>query len=206
MQKKTFKIFFGNNADIQEIEKHLSRSNDDRSSNEGKTQKTFHRHRHRNRKPRINPIEDALQRVKSRNFNITKGIPRLTRQHILAWVFDNSDDSDMLIQFNCKAHCFGLRNIRLNCYMMKPSKEHVHGCLILDLRDLDKQISIGVSTAFFPDEFLDGEDLLEYILAEVYGEMPLWDLTDVTAFLTGEISFYRTRTMTEKERNRVVLG
>ena len=49
MQKKTFKIFFGNNADIQEIEKHLSRSNDDRSSNEGKTQKTFHRHRHRNR-------------------------------------------------------------------------------------------------------------------------------------------------------------
>ena len=90
--------------------------------------------------------------------------------------------------------------------MMKPSKEHVHGCLILDLRDLDKQISIGVSTAFFPDEFLDGEDLLEYILAEVYGEMPLWDLTDVTAFLTGEIAFYRTRTMTDKDRNRVVLG
>lgn len=90
--------------------------------------------------------------------------------------------------------------------MLKPSKEHPHGCLILDLRDLDKQTSISVSTAFFPDEFLDGQDLLEYILAEVYGGMPFWDMTVVAAFLTGEITFYRTRTITGKERNKVVLG
>ena len=31
MQKKTFRIFFGNNADIQEIEKHLNRGNDERT-------------------------------------------------------------------------------------------------------------------------------------------------------------------------------
>lgn len=30
MQKKTFRIFFGNNANIQEIEKHLNRGNDER--------------------------------------------------------------------------------------------------------------------------------------------------------------------------------
>lgn len=210
MQKKTFKIFFGNNADIQEIEKHLNRGNGERitasNSNDAMCKKPHHRHRRRNRKPRINPIEDANRRVNAKDFNITKGIPQLTRQHILAWVFDNRDESDMLIQFNCKAHCFGLRNIRLNCYMMKPTNEHPHGCLILDLRDLDKLTSISVSTAFFPDEFLDGQDLLEYILVEVYGGMPFWDLTDVAAFLTGEISFYRTRTITCKERNRVVLG
>ena len=209
MQKKTFRIFFGNNADIQEIEKHLNRGNDERitdnNSNGAVRQKTRHRHHH-HRKPHINPIEDANRRINAKNFNITKGIPHLTRQHILAWVFDNCDDSKMLIQFNCKAHCFGLHNIRLNCYMMKPTEEHPHGCMILDLRDLDKLTSISVSTAFFPDEFLDGQDLLEYILAEVYGGMPFWDLTDVAAFLTGEISFYRTRTITGKERNKVVLG
>lgn len=31
MQKKTFRIFFGNNADIQEIEKHLNRGNDEKN-------------------------------------------------------------------------------------------------------------------------------------------------------------------------------
>lgn len=77
--------------------------------------------------------------------------------------------------------------------------------MILELRDLDTRSSISVSTAFFPDEFLDGQDLLEYILIEVFGEMPLWDVTDVVAFLTGEISFYRTRTITGEERNKPIL-
>lgn len=77
--------------------------------------------------------------------------------------------------------------------------------MILELRDLDTRSSISVSTAFFPDEFLDGQDLLEYILVEVFGEMPLWDVTDVVAFLTGEISFYRTRTITGEERNKPIL-
>ena len=77
--------------------------------------------------------------------------------------------------------------------------------MILELRDLDTRSSISVSTAFFPDEFLDGQDLLEYILIEVFGEMPFWDVTDVVAFLTGEISFYRTRTITGEERNKPIL-
>ena len=208
MQKKTFRIFFGNNADIQEIEKHLNRGNDERitdnKSNGAVRQKTHHRHHH-HRKPRINPIEDANRRVNAKDFNITKGIPHLTRQHILAWVIDNSDDSEMLIQFNCKAHCFGFRNIRLNCYMLKPTEKNPNRCMILELRDLDTRSSISVSTAFFPDEFLDGQDLLEYILVEVFGGMPLWDVTDVVAFLTGEISFYRTRTITGEERNKPIL-
>jgi len=90
--------------------------------------------------------------------------------------------------------------------MLKPTEKNPNRCMILELRDLDTRSSISVSTAFFPDEFLDGQDLLEYILAEVYGGMPFWDLTDVAAFLTGEISFYRTRTITGKKRNKVVLG
>jgi len=202
MHKGLIKFVFGNeNADRENTV-----SNENNSNCHGYVGHPHRRPHHRHhRKPRINPIEDAVRRVDSKNFNITKSIPRLTRQHIVAWLVDEKDDTDMLIQFNCKAHCFGLRNIRLNCYMIKPSKEHPDGCMILDLRDLDKQTSISVSTAFFPDEFLDGQDLLEYILVEVFGAMPIWDLTDLTAFITGEISFYRTRTLTEGDRNRPIL-
>ena len=203
MHKGLIKFVFGNEkADSNNIVSNENNSN--RHENAGYPHRRP-RHRHRYRKPRINPIEDAFNRLKFKNFNITKGIPRLTRQHIVAWVVDDKDDTDMLIQFNCKAHCFGLRNVRLNCYMMKPSKEHPDGCLILDLRDLGKRTSISVTTAFFPEEFLDGQDLLEYILVDVFGSMPLWDLTDLVAFITGEISFHRTRTLTEEERNKPIL-
>ena len=205
MQKENFKIFFGNNADIQEIEKHLSRSNDERSSNEGKPQKPFHRHRHRNRKPRINPIDAALRCVDTKTFNITKPIPHLVRQHILAWVVDKKDDSEMLIQFNSKAKCPGYRNMRLNCYLTKPTKEHPDGYIVMVMRDLDNRITLDFATAFFPEEFFDGEDLLKYILVEILGAAPLWDEPHYVAFLTGEISFYRTRTISASERSKVVL-
>ena len=202
MHKGLIKFVFGNEkADSNNIVSNENNSN--RHENAGYPHRRP-RHRHR-RKPRINPIEDAVRRVDAKDFNITKPIPHLTRQHIVAWVVDDKDDTDMLIQFNCKAHCFGLRNVRLNCYMMKPSKEHPDGCLILDLRDLGKRTSISVTTAFFPEEFLDGQDLLEYILVDVFGSMPLWDLTDLVAFITGEISFHRTRTLTEEERNKPIL-
>ena len=150
-------------------------------------QKTRHRHHH-HRKPRINPIEDANRRVNAKDFNITKGIPHLTRQHILAWVIDNSDDSQMLIQFNCKAHCFGFRNIRLNCYMLKPTEKNPNRCMILELRDLDTRSSISVSTAFFPDEFLDGQDLLEYIPSSDLYSIPLINYTQV--YHTLAYNFY----------------
>ena len=209
MQKKTFRIFFGNNADIQEIEKHLNRGNSERiadnNSNGTLCQRPFHRHRRRNRKPRINPIDAALRCVDTKTFNIIKPIPRLARQHILAWAVDKHDDSDMLLQLNCKTHHLGFHNMRLNCYLMKPSEEHPYGCVILDMRDLDSQVSVGVSTAFFPEEFYDGEDLLQYILVEVLGSAPLWDRTQYAAFLIGEISFYRTRTLSTSERNKVIL-
>ena len=39
-------------------------------------------------------------------------------------------------------------------------------------------------------------------LADVYDQA---DVTDVVAFLTGEISFYRTRTITGEERNKPIL-
>ena len=202
MHKGLIKFVFGNEkADSNNIVSNENNSN--RHENAGYPHRRP-RHRHR-RKPRINPIEDAVRRVDAKDFNITKPIPHLTRQHIVAWVVDDKVDTDMLIQFNCKAHCFGLRNVRLNCYMMKPSKEHPDGCLILDLRDLGKRTSISVTTAFFPEEFLDGQDLLEYILVDVFGSMPLWDLTDLVAFITGEISFHRTRTLTEEERNKPIL-
>ena len=203
MHKGLIKFVFGNeNADRENT---VSNENVNNSRSNAGHPHRRPRHRHRHRKPRINPIEDAFNRLKSKNFNITKGIPRLTRQHIVAWVVDDKDDTDMLIQFNCKAHCFGNHNIRLNCHMIKPSKEHPNGCLILDLRDLDKRTSISVTTAFFPEEFLDGQDLLEYILVDVFGSMPLWDVTDLVAFITGEISFHRTRTLTEEERNKPIL-
>ena len=203
MHKGLIKFVFGNEkADSNNIVSNENNSN--RHENAGYPHRRP-RHRHRYRKPRINPIEDAIRRVDTKDFNITKSIPHLTRQHIVAWVVDDKDDTDMLIQFNCKAHCFGFRNVRLNCYMMKPSKEHPDGCLILDLRDLGKRTSISVTTAFFPEEFLDGQDLLEYILVDVFGSMPLWDLTDLVAFITGEISFHRTRTLTEEERNKPIL-
>ena len=202
MHKELIKFVFGNEkADSNNI---VSNENVNNSRVNAGHPHRRPRHRHR-RKPRINPIEDAVRRVDAKDFNITKPIPHLTRQHIVAWVVDDKDDTDMLIQFNCKAHCFGLRNVRLNCYMMKPSKEHPDGCLILDLRDLGKRTSISVTTAFFPEEFLDGQDLLEYILVDVFGSMPLWDLTDLVAFITGEISFHRTRTLTEEERNKPIL-
>ena len=203
MHKGLIKFVFGNEkADSNNIVSNENNSN--RHENAGYPHRRP-RHRHRYRKPRINPIEDAIRRVDTKDFNITKSIPHLTRQHIVAWVVDDKDDTDMLIQFNCKAHCFGFRNVRLNCYMMKPSKEHPDGCLILDLRDLGKRTSISITTAFFPEEFLDGQDLLEYILVDVFGSMPLWDLTDLVAFITGEISFHRTRTLTEEERNKPIL-
>ena len=203
MHKGLIKFVFGNEkADSNNI---VSNENVNNSRVNAGHPHRRPRHRHNLRKPRINPIEDAVRRVDAKDFNITKPIPHLTRQHIVAWVVDDKDDTDMLIQFNCKAHCFGLRNVRLNCYMMKPSKEHPDGCLILDLRDLGKRTSISVTTAFFPEEFLDGQDLLEYILVDVFGSMPLWDLTDLVAFITGEISFHRTRTLTEEERNKPIL-
>ena len=202
MHKGLIKFVFGNEkADSNNI---VSNENNSNRHENADYPHRRPRHRHR-RKLRINPIEDAVRRVDAKDFNITKPIPHLTRQHIVAWVVDDKDDTDMLIQFNCKAHCFGFRNVRLNCYMMKPSKEHPDGCLILDLRDLGKRTSISVTTAFFPEEFLDGQDLLEYILVDVFGSMPLWDLTDLVAFITGEISFHRTRTLTEEERNKPIL-
>ncbi len=164
----------------------------------------YHRKRH-HRKPRFNPIDAALRCVSSKTFNISKAIPHLSRQHLLAWGIDTRDESEMLIQFNCKTHCLGYRNMRLNCYLTKPTQEHPYGCVVADMRDLDSRTSVGITTAFFPKDIYKGRDLLEYILVEMLGAVSLWDQTQYAAFLVGEISFYRTRTLSVSESEKALL-
>jgi hypothetical protein len=82
------------------------------------------------RKPRINPIEDANRRVNAKDFNITKGIPHLTRQHILAWCYRNNSDEAQ----RCSSSSIARRiasdseTIRLNCYNAEANRENPNRC------------------------------------------------------------------------------